>query len=733
MFDTIKSKLIFLFSLILIGTIGLGIFSTQQLIQKFQKATTKDSISRSQELLISFIDNKRKQMHTDAELVGILPVLTTVVENGDEDTIMSTVSTYQQQLDLDIFEIFDVDSEHLVSTGNGEPLTINQGISELIDTVLEEGETLTSIEVIGNEIALLAIAPVGIPDDPSGVLVFGTRLNNKFNQGIQKVTNTHITILVNGLVKSSSFEENQLAWMNANESLIASVQSEEQQQILFLEEQVLLISPFPNNGKVLGQLVLSASLEDANELVDDLRKILFIGGGVILLIATLFFSWLITRMIGTPIQTLRNGLLALAEGKLTEQMLWTKKDEFGIVAQSFNQGISQLRTLVKDIIEGIKEQYDVAHQIIDVSKEMSESSTSVMSQTKEIADRSGSMTNKVNDIASLATKTSNEIESVSNSVAIVQENIQHVVSTAKEGYEYSNENYKNMNEVSDKIVSIAETMENLTRKLLEIRTNTQEALNISEKAHQRAEMMMKGMSSLSKEAESIGQIVKLIASIADQTNMLALNATIEAASAGESGKGFAVVAGEIKELAQQTANANQEIEAKTNTIQEKVKEAVMHSEHMGKVTQQVSQISAEASEAIETQNQAFQQISTEMVKTVAVTKKTAENSSTMNTRLEFISNSTVESASVVNQSVEEMLNGVQEVRNIKNHSQDTAKEVKIVDLSIQQIQQAIQIVTEGIKTHQTHAQSLVHSAQVLEKLISSFQVDAISQNVIPKS
>lgn len=732
MFDTIKSKLIFLFSVILIGTIGLGIFSTQQLIQQFQKTTTKDAISRSQELLTSLIDSKKKQMHTDAELIGILPVMTTVVENGDEDTIMATASVYQQQLDMKIFEIFDIDGEHLVSISNGEPLTLNQRVSELIETVLEEGKSLTSLELIGDGIALISIAPIGIPEDASGVLVLGTWLDKEFNQKIQQVTNTHITIMVDGLVKSSSFEENQFSWINAHESFITSVQNEEQ-QTLFLEEQVILVSPFSHDGKVLGQFILSSSLEDANKLLDDLRNILFIGGGVILLIATLFCSWLISRMIGTPIQILRNSLLALADGKLTEQILWTKKDEFGIVAQSFNQGVSQLRTLVKDIITGIKEQYDVAHQIISVSKGMSESSTSVITQTKEIADRSGSMTTQVNDIADLATTTSNEIESVSNSVAVVQENIQYVVSTAKEGHEYSNENYKNMNEVSDTIVSIAATMENLTKKLLEIRTNTQEALNISEKAYQRAEMMMKGMSSLSQEAESIGNIVKLIAIIANQTNMLALNATIEAASAGESGKGFAVVAGEIKELAQQTANANQEIEAKTNMIQEKVKEAVIHSEHMGKVTQQVSQISAEASDSIETQNQAFRQISTEMVKTVEVTKKTAENSSTMNSRLEFITNSTVDFASVVNKFVKEMLNGVEEVRNIRDHSQDTAKEVKVVDVNIQQIQQEIQTVTEGIKTHQAHAQSLVHSAQVLEKLISFFQVDEISQDVIPKS
>ena len=79
---------------------------------------------------------------------------------------------------------------------------------------------------------------------------------------------------------------------------------------------------------------------------------------------------------------------------------------------------------------------------------------------------------------------------------------------------------------------------------------------------------------LSESAEKIGDVVSLISEIASQTNMLALNATIEAARAGDAGKGFAVVAGEVKNLANQTAQATEEITAQIGNIREVVEDAV---------------------------------------------------------------------------------------------------------------------------------------------------------------
>src|SRR3546814_11080388 len=87
---------------------------------------------------------------------------------------------------------------------------------------------------------------------------------------------------------------------------------------------------------------------------------------------------------------------------------------------------------------------------------------------------------------------------------------------------------------------------------------------------------------LAAAAQKIGEVVQLITDIASQTNLLALNATIEAARAGEAGKGFAVVASEVKNLANETAKATDEVTGQITGIQAATREAVTAIQSIGK-------------------------------------------------------------------------------------------------------------------------------------------------------
>jgi methyl-accepting chemotaxis protein len=114
---------------------------------------------------------------------------------------------------------------------------------------------------------------------------------------------------------------------------------------------------------------------------------------------------------------------------------------------------------------------------------------------------------------------------------------------------------------------------------------------------------------LAEAAGKIGGIVQLINDIASQTNLLALNATIEAARAGDAGKGFAVVASEVKNLANQTARATEEISGQITSMQSVTQEAVGAMSRIRQTIDRINEISSAIAAAVEEQSAATQEIS----------------------------------------------------------------------------------------------------------------------------
>ena len=133
------------------------------------------------------------------------------------------------------------------------------------------------------------------------------------------------------------------------------------------------------------------------------------------------------------------------------------------------------------------------------------------------------------------------------------------------------------------------------------------------------------MQGLAQAAQKIGDVVSLITDIAEQTNLLALNATIEAARAGDAGKGFAVVASEVKNLANQTAKATDEIGAQIAGIQTATQEAVAAIEGIGKTISKIDEVAAGVASAVEEQGAATQEIARNVEQAAAGTQEVSSN------------------------------------------------------------------------------------------------------------
>jgi methyl-accepting chemotaxis protein len=155
---------------------------------------------------------------------------------------------------------------------------------------------------------------------------------------------------------------------------------------------------------------------------------------------------------------------------------------------------------------------------------------------------------------------------------------------------------------------LAAATEELSASIREIASRMADAAAAVERASQDANGSAQRVSVLAETAAGIGEVVRLIEDIAGQTNLLALNATIEAARAGDAGKGFAVVAGEVKGLANQTAQATGKIAAQISTIQSQTSESVAAIAKVAETIGALTMIATTVASAVEQQRAATDEI-----------------------------------------------------------------------------------------------------------------------------
>ena len=164
-------------------------------------------------------------------------------------------------------------------------------------------------------------------------------------------------------------------------------------------------------------------------------------------------------------------------------------------------------------------------------------------------------------------------------------------------------------EASSNVQLVATAATELSASISEISGQVTETSSMAQSATERARNTNDNIQGLNASAIKIGEVISLISDIAEQTNLLALNATIEAARAGDAGKGFAVVASEVKNLANQTGKATEEITSQINDIQQATSLAVDAIDEIVKMISDISERAAAVAAAVEEQTVATSEIS----------------------------------------------------------------------------------------------------------------------------
>ena len=351
-------------------------------------------------------------------------------------------------------------------------------------------------------------------------------------------------------------------------------------------------------GQVKG--VFSSSLDTSKEFAY-LRKIIIIMASSALAVSfavVFIIKFLFGYIVSNPLTRMTRVMGTLAAGDVTVEVPCLQNtDETGDIARAvevFKNNLIRQRELETQQRENLEIQKKRTTNLEKMASEFNRDAAKIVNG---LADSAGQLQSAASVMSDAATETSVRASNVSAASEQASTNVQTVASAAEE----------------------------LSSSINEISRQVGHSSQITRNAVQEAKRTESEVGQLAETARKIGAVVALINHIASQTNLLALNATIEAARAGEAGKGFSVVAGEVKNLANQTAKATDEIGEQISAVQGQTDRVVNAIQGILKTIQEVGDIAGNIAASVEQQSAATREIARNVEQAAAGTAEVSSN------------------------------------------------------------------------------------------------------------
>lgn len=294
------------------------------------------------------------------------------------------------------------------------------------------------------------------------------------------------------------------------------------------EQHYFTFAKIGNTGAVVcGLIPRNAVFAQVNKIRNITFLVVFIAS-----ILALLTGAVISTSINRGIKKISGSLSAAAKGDLTVELKVKRKDEFGLLAENFN-----------NMLEGIKK---LLIQAAEIGAKVRDSSGNVASNSESIFESMKNICASIDEIQKGTTQQVSDTESCVMQMNSLSDRISQVYDSVQ------------------KIGHIADSSQNVIKRGIVI---VDDLNNKTKATTDITKVVIEGIEALEKQSNSIYGIISVINGIAAQTNLLSLNASIEAARAGEAGKGFAVVADEIRKLAEQSMGAVKQIKSIIDNIQ----------------------------------------------------------------------------------------------------------------------------------------------------------------------